>query len=175
LHDGGPNPLPDDVTVDPPRSLLVGGLNVNSPGMEPATIARFGLAGVTFQVIVDAIPESAPPPGGEQEQGPAQGQQEGQPESQTLVAWAPNQGDPACWDPVFALTHAYAWVVGECVGVEWWQPSPQEFCNQMAVSQPTPSLTPGESPHGWGGECIANPVTPHMHGCPLESDTPCPS
>ena len=133
LHDGNPdnNPLPDNVTFDPPRSLLVGGLNVNSPGMPPATIARFGLAEVTFQVIVDAIPESAPPPGGEQEQGPAQGQQEGQ----QKVAWAPNQGDPACWDAAYAQTDqaGIGWIDGQCAGGTLaGRPWGQEQCDGLA-------------------------------------------
>ena len=115
LHDGGPGPLEDDVTVDPPRSLLVGGLNVNSPGMDPATIARNDKSVVTFRVIVDAIPESDQ---GEQDKGQTPGQNQGQQGTTDLVAWTPGMGSPACWDPVFAqqANDGWGWISGQCAG-----------------------------------------------------------
>ncbi len=115
LHDGGPGPLEDDVTVDPPRSLLVGGLNVNSPGMDPATIARNDKGVVTFRVLVDAIPESDQ---GEQDKGQTPGQNQGQQGTTDLVAWTPGMGSPACWDPVFAqqANDGWGWISGQCAG-----------------------------------------------------------
>jgi hypothetical protein len=97
-----------DPPADPAESALIAGLDVG-------TIARNSQVNVTFQVIVDAIPESDQ---GGQDKGQTPGQNQGQQGTTDLVVWTPGMGSPACWDPVFAqqANDGWGWMPRRCAG-----------------------------------------------------------